>query len=79
MSPHCDFDLEDSNNNNKISHMTLWLMFHHHTKFGNKLFCDLENIIQQTFTDILNLCCDLELEQSNPIFQQDTTAYNAVL
>ena len=34
---------------------------------------------RQTFTDILNLCCDLHLERSNPIFPQDTLAYNAVL
>ena len=33
----------------------------------------------QTFTDIFNLCCDLDLEHSNPIFPQDTLVYNAVL
>ena len=33
----------------------------------------------QTFTNILNLCCDLDLECSNPIFPQDTTASNVVL
>ena len=33
----------------------------------------------QTFTDILNLPCDLDLEHSNPIFPQDTLAYDAVL
>ena len=33
----------------------------------------------QTFTDILNLHCDLDLEHSNPIFQKDIPAYNAVL
>ena len=33
----------------------------------------------QTFTDILNLCCDLDLEHSNPIFPQDTLAHDAVL
>ena len=38
-----DYDLDDSNNN-KI-HMTLWfMMLHHHTKFGNKIFCDSEDI-----------------------------------
>ena len=26
----------------------------------------------QTFTNILNLCCDCDLERSNPIFPQDT-------
>ena len=33
----------------------------------------------QTFTDILNLCCDLGLECSNHIFQQNTLAYDTVL
>ena len=33
----------------------------------------------QTFTDMLNLCCDLDLECSNPIFQQDTLSYDAIL
>ena len=33
----------------------------------------------QTFTDILNLCCDLDLEHSTPIFPQNTPAYEAVL
>ena len=31
----------------------------------------------QTFTDILNLYCDLD--HNNPIFPQDTPAYDAVL
>ena len=34
---------------------------------------------RQTFTNILNLCCDLELECSNQIFQDDTLAYDATL
>ena len=34
---------------------------------------------RQTFTDIFNLCCDLDLEHSYPIFPQDTLVYNAVL
>ena len=33
---------------------------------------------KRTFTDILNHHCDLDLEHSNPIFPQDTPAYNAV-
>ena len=32
----------------------------------------------QTFTNILNLRCGLDLEYSNPIFSQDTPAYDAV-
>ena len=59
--------------------MTLWLMIlHHHTKFGNKMFCDSEDIIW-TFTDILNLRNDLDLECRNPIFPQDTLAYDAMV
>ena len=33
----------------------------------------------QTFINISNLCCDLDLERSSPIFQQDTLAYDVVL
>ena len=33
----------------------------------------------QTFMNILNLRCDLDLECSNPIFPQDTPVYDAVL
>ena len=33
----------------------------------------------QTFTDILNLRCDLDLKRSTPIFPQDTPACDAVL
>ena len=59
--------------------MTLWLMMlHHHTKFGNKIFCGSEDIIQ-TFTNILNPCFDLDLECSNQIFPQNTLGYDAVL
>ena len=33
----------------------------------------------QTFTDILNLRCDLDLKRSTSIFPQDTPVYDAVL
>ena len=42
------------------------------------MLCSLEDI-WQTFTDILNLRGDLDLENGVPIFQQDTPAYDAVL
>ena len=39
----------------------------------------MEKILSgQTFTDILSLCFDLDLERSNPIFQQDSLAYDAI-
>ena len=38
----------------------------------------IQKISGQTFTDILNFCCDLDLERSDPIFSQDTLAYNTV-
>ena len=43
------------------------MMMHHNTKFGNKMLVSLEDIIC-TNSDILTLCCDLDLECSNPIF-----------
>ena len=33
----------------------------------------------QTLTDILNFCCDFDLERNNPFFPQDNPAYDAVL
>ena len=64
---------------NQFFCMTLWLiMLHKHTKFGNKMFCGSEDIVQ-TNINIFNLRCDLDLERSNPIFPQDTLAYDAVL
>ena len=54
--------------------MTLRLMMmHHNIKFGNKLFGGLEVIIW-TNIDILTLCCDLNLERSNPILPEGTLA-----
>ena len=42
--------------------MTLWLMMmNQKTKFGNKMFVGLEDIIW-TNIDILTLCCDRDLE-----------------
>ena len=42
MSPH--YDLENSKQ--FLFHMTLWLiLLHHFTKFGNKMFCDSEDVI----------------------------------
>ena len=43
MSPHCDLDLVHSK---LFFCMTLCLkVLHHHTKFGNKVFCGSEDII----------------------------------
>ena len=42
-------------------------MVHHNTKFGNKMFGGLEDIIW-TNINILTLRCDLEPECSNPFF-----------
>ena len=59
--------------------MTLWIMMlDNHTKFGDKIFCDSEDIIK-TFTDILTFCCDLDIEHTNPVFPEEIPAYDAVL
>ena len=56
------------------------MMLHHNTKFGNKMFCGSKDILSgQTFIDILNLCCDLDLEHSDPVISKGTLAYDAVL
>ena len=61
---------------NKPFCMTLQLMMmHYNTRFGNKMFGGLENIIWKN-NDILTLNCDLDLEGNNPLFPQDALAYN---
>ena len=68
---------------NKSFCITLGLMMLRHcTKLGTKKKKN-SSVVQktssgQTFSDILNLRCDLDLEHSNPIFQKDTPAYYAV-
>ena len=50
------------------------MMMHHHTKF------DLPEILSgQTFTEVQNLHCDLDLEYSKATFSQDTPAYDHAL
>ena len=53
------------------------MMVHYNTKFGNKMFGVLEDITW-TNIDIFTLHCDLDLECSNPIYSQDTLAYDDV-
>ena len=55
--------------------MILWLMMmHHHTKFNRS-----EILSGQTFTEVQNLHCDLDLEYSKATFSQDTPAYEQAL
>ena len=55
--------------------MILWLMMmHHHTKFDRS-----EILSGQTFTEVQNLHCDLDLEYSKATFSQDTPAYEHAL
>ena len=62
---------------NQFFCMTLWpMIMHNHIRFGNKMFSGSEVIM---WTNMLNLCCDLDLEHSNTIFPQDTPAFDAVL
>ena len=43
------------------------------------MFGGSEDIVWANNHYILNFHCDLDLEHSNPIFPQDTLAYDAVL
>ena len=57
--------------------MTLWLkIMYHNKKFGYKRFSGGDDIVQQTVTEILNVCCDLDLENSHAVFSLDTLAYD---
>ena len=53
---------------NQSSCMTLWpMMLHHHTKFGYTRFSSWEISFRWTFTEILNLFCDLDLDHYKAI------------
>ena len=52
--------------------MILWLMMmYHHTKFDWS-----EMLSRQTFTEVQNLHCDIDLEYSKSTFSQDTQLMN---
>ena len=53
-------------------------MMHHHIKLGNNMFGDSEDIRYHLDKQSLhfNLDHDLDLKRSNPIFSQDTLAYD---
>ena len=50
------------------------MMMHHYTKFDRS-----EILSMQTFTEVRNLHCDLDLEYSKATFSQDTPAYEHAL
>ena len=53
--------------------MTLQFMnMYHQTKLGYKRFSSSEDAVQTNVIEILNVCCDLVLEHSIPIFSLDT-------
>ena len=55
--------------------MILWLMMRdHHTQFDQS-----EILSRQTFTEVQNPHCDLDLEYSKATFSQDTPAYEHAL
>ena len=79
MSPGCDLDFEDSNNNKKSArHSGSWCCI---TIPNLVTKCSVIQKIssRQTVTDILNLRCDLDLKRSNPISPQGTLVYDAML
>ena len=71
MSPHCDPELEQDSKP---------ICLHDTLAHNMVTKCSVVQTIPsgQTFTNIVNLCCDLDLEGSNPIFPQNTLAYGAV-
>ena len=53
---------------NQSSCMTLWsTMLHHHTKFGYRRSAPKEISSRWTFTGVLNLFCDLDLDHNRAI------------
>ena len=75
MSPNCDSDLEDSN-----PFLLLLLLITYHPSLW--ICITIPNLVmkgsavqkisfKQTSTEIMNVWCDSDLEQSNPIFSLD--------
>jgi len=52
-------------------HSTLWTCTIYQTKLGYKRFSSSEDV-QTNVIEILNVCCDLVLEHSIPVFSLDT-------
>ena len=50
------------------------MMMHHRTKFDRR-----EILSGQTFIEVQNLHCDLDLEYSKATFSEDTPAYEHAL
>ena len=61
--------------------MTLWLMMlHNHTRFGDKMFFGLENIVQTNIHYYFEPHVTLTLNAITPFFfPQDIPAYDPVL
>ena len=50
------------------------MMMYHHTKFDQS-----EMLSRQTFAEVQNLHCDIDLEYSKATFPEDTPAYEHAL
>ena len=70
MSPHYDLDLEDSWQIS-AAHCRSWCWITIQS-LVTKYSAVQKTSAGQSFIDILNLCCNLDLESSNPIFSQNT-------
>ena len=55
------------------------MMLHHHTKFGNKMFCGSEDIIRTNIHWHFESAVTLTLNAVIQFFPQDIPAYDAVL
>ena len=72
----CDLDL-DHNTAIQSFHETIHLMMmYHHTKFSCKRISSSDNILKKSYFDYIILNCDLDLEDSKPIFLKDNLAHN---
>ena len=74
MSLHCDHDLERSNP--IISQDILGMMLYYQTKSGCKQTSDLKDTVETVTFYYINPCCDLDLEDSKPIFLHDTPPHD---
>ena len=76
LSLFCDLEL-DHNRAIKSFHKTIHLMMMYHPiKFGSKKISSSVDMVETVISDYMSPHCDLELEDSKPIFLHDTLAHD---
>ena len=76
MNLHCDLELENKYNQKKKKKKLQVIMMYHPIKFGSKKISSSVDMVETVISDYMSPHCDLELEDSKPIFLHDTLAHD---